>query len=45
MRLLIAGGAGYIGSHTNRLLHDKGVETGVIDDLSDGHPEAVICGR
>ena len=45
MRVLITGGAGYIGSHTNRLLHDKGVETVVIDDLSDGHPEAVICGR
>ena len=45
MRLLITGGAGYIGSHTNRLLNNKGVETVVIDDLSDGHAEAVICGR
>lgn len=45
MRLLITGGAGYIGSHTNRLLHEKGVETVVIDDLSDGHAEAVVCGR
>ena len=45
MRLLITGGAGYIGSHANRLLHEKGVETVVIDDLSDGHAEAVICGR
>lgn len=45
MKVLITGGAGYIGSHTNRYLHDKGVETVVIDDLSDGHQEAVICGK
>ena len=45
MKLLITGGAGYIGSHTNRLLHEKGVETVVLDDLSDGHREAVVCGR
>lgn len=45
MKVLITGGAGYIGSHTNRLLHDRGVETVVLDDLSDGHIEAVVCGR
>lgn len=45
MKVLITGGAGYIGSHTNRYLHDKGVETVVIDDLSDGHQEAVVCGK
>lgn len=45
MKVLITGGAGYIGSHTNRLLHEKGVETTVLDDLSGGHAEAVACGR
>ena len=45
MKVLITGGAGYIGSHTNRYLHDMGVETVVLDDLSDGHREAVICGE
>lgn len=41
MRVLITGGAGYIGSHTNRLLKSKGIETIVLDDLSDGHIEAI----
>ncbi len=45
MKILVTGGAGYIGSHTNRLLHERGVDTVVLDDLSDGHPEAVVCGR
>lgn len=45
MKVLVTGGAGYIGSHTNKLLHDKGIETVIIDDLSDGHVEAVTCGR
>ena len=44
MTVLITGGAGYIGSHTNRLLNEKGIETIVLDDLSDGHREAVVCG-
>lgn len=45
MKVLITGGAGYIGSHTNRYFHEKGVETVVLDDLSDGHREAVVCGE
>lgn len=45
MKVLITGGAGYIGSHTNRLLSGNGIETVVVDDLSDGHAEAVICGK
>lgn len=45
MKLLITGGAGYIGSHVNRLLHETGIETVVLDDLSDGHPEAVVGGK
>ncbi|MBQ3446895.1 MAG: NAD-dependent epimerase/dehydratase family protein, partial [Synergistaceae bacterium] len=45
MRVLITGGAGYIGSHTNRMLAGKGIDTVIIDDLSDGHEEAAVAGR
>ena len=41
MRVLITGGAGYIGSHTNKLFQTLGIETIVLDDMSEGHPEAV----
>lgn len=44
MKVLITGGAGYIGSHTNRFLNEQGINTVVLDDLSDGHEESVICG-
>ncbi len=44
MRVLITGGAGYIGSHTNLLLSQNGIETVVLDDLSNGHKEAVVAG-
>ena len=39
--MLVAGGAGYIGSHTVRLLQERGVEVAVLDNLSAGHREAV----
>jgi len=45
MKVLITGGAGYIGSHCNRYFHEQGVETVVLDDLSDGHKESVIVGK
>lgn len=45
MKVLITGGAGYIGSHCNRYFNEKGIETVVLDDLSDGHEEAVVAGR
>jgi UDP-glucose 4-epimerase len=45
MKILITGGSGYIGSHTNRLLAEKGISTVVLDDLSDGHEEANIAGE
>ena len=41
MRVLITGGAGYIGSFTNRVLLEKGLETVVLDNLSAGHRAAV----
>ena len=39
--VVVAGGAGYIGSHTVRTLEQRGVEVVVLDDLSTGHAAAV----
>ena len=36
-RILITGGAGYIGSQTNKLLTERGYKTVVFDNLSTGH--------
>ena len=41
MRVVVTGGAGYIGSHTVRELLDAGHEPVVFDDLSKGHRAAV----
>lgn len=41
MKVLVSGGAGYIGSHTVKLLCAQGFETLVVDDLSTGHAAAV----
>lgn len=41
MRLLVTGGAGYIGSVTVRHLREAGHSPVVLDDLSTGHREAV----
>ena len=41
MRLLVTGGAGYIGGAVAALLADAGHEVVVIDDLSTGHADAV----
>jgi len=43
--ILIAGGAGYIGSHTNKILTQKGYETVVYDSLICGYREFVKWGR
>jgi UDP-glucose 4-epimerase len=45
MKVLITGGAGYIGSHTNRYFNQKGIETVIIDNLINGHKEAVTSGK
>jgi UDP-glucose 4-epimerase len=41
MKILIIGGAGYIGSHTALLLLKEGYEIGIFDSLEKGHKEAV----
>jgi UDP-glucose 4-epimerase len=43
-RVLVTGGAGYIGSHAVRALLDDGHAVVVLDDLSAGHREAVPSG-
>ncbi|HUR40473.1 MAG TPA: UDP-glucose 4-epimerase GalE [Verrucomicrobiae bacterium] len=45
MRLLVTGGAGYVGSHVARQLTDGGHEVTVLDNLSTGHAWAVLGGR
>lgn len=42
--ILVVGGAGYIGSHVNKLLHMRKYETIVYDSLIYGHREAVKWG-
>ena len=42
MKVLITGGAGYIGSHVVKLLKEKNIEVLVVDNLSKGHKEAVL---
>lgn len=42
--LLITGGAGYIGSHTNKFLSAKGYSTLVLDNLIYGHLDFVKWG-
>jgi UDP-glucose 4-epimerase len=45
MAIMITGGAGYIGSHTNKLLASNGVDTLVYDNLSTGHAECARWGK
>lgn len=42
MAVLVTGGAGYIGSHTTRLLRDLGRDVVVLDSLAHGHRDAVL---
>jgi UDP-glucose 4-epimerase len=41
MRLLVTGGAGYIGSAVAAMAADEGHQVAVLDDLSTGHADAV----
>lgn len=45
MKILVTGGAGYIGSHVLSPLTEAGHEVVVLDNLSAGRREAVIAGR
>jgi len=42
--VLVTGGAGYIGSHTCKVLAQAGYQPIVFDNLSRGHREAVRWG-
>lgn len=44
MRILVTGGAGYIGSHMVRMLLEDGHDVTVLDNLSAGFRDAVIGG-
>ena len=43
-RVLVIGGAGYIGSHMVKLLGELACSVTTLDDLSSGHRDAVLCG-
>lgn len=45
MRVLVTGGAGYIGSHCSRYFNEKGIETVILDNLCEGHREATLGSR
>jgi UDP-glucose-4-epimerase GalE len=41
MRVLVTGGAGYVGSHAAKLLAESGHEVWIVDNLAEGHRAAV----
>ncbi|CAM8649197.1 GalE UDP-glucose 4-epimerase [Burkholderiales bacterium] len=44
-KVLVVGGAGYIGSHMVKMLGQRGCSVTTLDDLSSGHRDAVLCGE
>jgi UDP-glucose 4-epimerase len=44
LRVVVTGGAGFIGSHTARLFKSNDWDVVVVDDLSGGNPNAVPAG-
>jgi UDP-glucose 4-epimerase len=44
-RILVTGGAGYIGSHVVKVLGERGFPVVVLDNLSTGQREAVLAGE
>ncbi|MGZ5052341.1 MAG: UDP-glucose 4-epimerase GalE [Methylobacter sp.] len=45
MRILVVGGAGYIGSHMVKMLLAEGHQVATFDNLSSGHRDAVLGGE
>jgi len=45
MKVLVVGGAGYIGSHMVKLLSLQGCHVMTLDDLSSGHRDSVLAGE
>src|SRR5437867_3383849 len=45
MRVLVVGGAGYIGSHMVKMLLDQGHSVITFDNLSSGYRDAVLGGE
>lgn len=45
MKILVTGGAGYIGSHMVKLLLEHGQDVATLDNLSTGHADAVTGGE
>ena len=44
MKILVVGGAGYIGSHMVKMLHQQGYQVVTLDNLSTGYRDAVKYG-
>ena len=44
-KVLVTGGAGYIGSHVVNLLGKAGFDVVVVDNLSTGREENILAGR
>jgi len=44
-KILVTGGAGYIGSHVVKLLGKKGYNLLILDNLSTGHDDSVLYGE
>ncbi len=44
-KVLITGGAGFIGSHVNLLLRERGYDTTILDNLSRGNPNSIVGGE
>ncbi len=41
MRVLVTGGAGYVGSHAAKLLNESGHDVCILDNLAEGHRRSV----